>query len=302
MRQIEIEWRPAGIRVTADLDEERNPNLVDLLWSKLPYNSLQNHALVSGDHLYHLVPHPELIYTEPTMRVADRTKEPDGTIFLSQLQHVGIKYGPLSEYLPAAPVGRVRAEDIALLKEAGARCWESAYTSKEVVEVRVHRKDDPTPVGRLPRLPALSRAWLQELVEEIIGETERIWLYPPEELLDIHTGRIRSRAGSRDQYFSTQVFVNGETRPLGYCALNGLIRLGQRPDLTLQALQLITPNFVHTPAEFLGYCGLEKLRDYTERTLLAVRETRTKDEFIRVLWPLALYANCLNTWNLHLFP
>jgi hypothetical protein len=56
MRQIEIEWCGINRKVTADLLETKNPNLVDLLWENLPYNSIQSHALVSGDHLYHVAP------------------------------------------------------------------------------------------------------------------------------------------------------------------------------------------------------------------------------------------------------
>ena len=65
MRQIQIEWVGIGRTVTANLDEHKNPELCELLWSSLPYNSLQNHALVSGDHLYHLAPMVKLVYAQP---------------------------------------------------------------------------------------------------------------------------------------------------------------------------------------------------------------------------------------------
>src|SRR5215813_6247723 len=98
MRQIEIEWPAINRKVTADLIETKNPNLVQLLWDNLPYNSIQSHALVSGDHLYHVVPFWRSVW-EPAMQKEDRTQSPDGTVFLSQLQHVAVKYGRLSEYL-----------------------------------------------------------------------------------------------------------------------------------------------------------------------------------------------------------
>src|SRR5215470_17515139 len=118
MRCIDIEWVQPAITVTAELTDH-NPRLAELLWNEfLPYNSLQNHALVSGNHLYHLVPHPKLIYTEAEHK-EDRTQSPDGTVFLSQLQHLAVKYGPLSEYLTAAPVAWVLEEHIGLLRQAG---------------------------------------------------------------------------------------------------------------------------------------------------------------------------------------
>ncbi len=60
-RSIKVKWPQLGITVTAVMNDEANPDLVNLLYEHLPYRSLQNHALVSGDHLYHLVPSERLI-------------------------------------------------------------------------------------------------------------------------------------------------------------------------------------------------------------------------------------------------
>jgi hypothetical protein len=303
MRSIEIEWRPFGITVVAELTDGPNRNLADLLWEMLPYNSLQNHALVSGEHLYHLVPSAELIYTHAE-RKADRTKAPDGTLFLSQLQHLAIKYGRLSEYIPAAPIGYVIPEHIALLREAGRACWDATYRTKEIVEVRVRRKGAVESPYRLPRLPCEAGAHpeVQALISRIHEETERVWIDPPREIEELHRGIVKSGAGSYAQYFSTLVFLNGETRPLGYCALNGLVRLSQSENLSLCALREITPNFVRTPAEFLGYCGLNTLWSFVQELLEALPLLQTKAQFHALVGTLALYANVLNTWNLQYFP
>jgi hypothetical protein len=58
---IKVKWPQLDITITAAMDEQVNPRLVNLLYDHLPYRSLQNHALVSGDHLYHLVPSEKLI-------------------------------------------------------------------------------------------------------------------------------------------------------------------------------------------------------------------------------------------------
>ncbi|MFF5176301.1 hypothetical protein ACFY3U_27275 [Micromonospora sp. NPDC000089] len=302
MRQIEIEWLPLDIRITVDLDDAKNRRLNDLLWSKLPYRSLQNHALVSGNHLYHLLPFPEFVYTAAETRVPDRTKEPDGTVFLSRLQHLAIKYGPLSEYLPAAPVGTVRPADMDALREVGRGCWEAAYHTKQPIEVRVTRKGDSTPIPGLPRPAPVADPAVQRLINEIHDETVRVWIEPPTELMSIHEGEIKSGAGSYDQYLSTMVFVNGETRPLGYCALNGLINLWASGEHSLETLRAITPTFVSTPAEFLGYCGLDNLWRFTRQALDSLPQVQTREEYFSLVSTLSLYANCLNTWNLHLFP
>jgi len=302
MRAIEIEWRPFGITVVAELSDGPNRNLADLFWESLPYNALQNHALVSGEHLYHLVPAVELVYTQARLKV-DRTRSPDGTLFLSQLQHLAIKYGRLSEYLLAAPVGHVIPEHLPLLREAGRACWNATLHTKEIVEVRVRRKGAAECGYRLPRLAAYdARPEVQALLARIQDETEQVWISPPREIEDLHRGVVHSGAGSYAQYFSTLVFLNGETRPLGYCALNGLVRLSQSENLSLQALCEITPNFIRTPAEFLGYCGLNTLWSFVHETFDVLPLLQTKEQYHALIGALALYANVLNTWNLQYFP
>jgi hypothetical protein len=301
MRQIEIEWVGIGRKVTVELEETKNGHLCDLLWRNLPYNSLQNHALVSGHHLYHLAPIVDLIYT-PARTLEDRTLSPDGTVFLSHLQHLAVKYGELTEYLPAAAVGRVSAEHMSTLRIAGREIWDAVCQSKKVIEVRVTKRGEPADEFELPRPPATTPGPVQDLVEEIHAETQRIWITPPREILDLHEGRIASRAGSYEQYFSTLVFVNGETRPLAYCALAGLVKSCRTSEISLEALKQITANFIKTPAEFLGYCGLRTLWGFVERSLALLPELRHREDFFALMSELSLYGNQLNSWNLHYFP
>lgn len=168
--------------------------------------------------------------------------------------------------------------------------------------MRVTRKGEPATTFDLPQPPRCEAAVVDELVREIVSETQRIWIRPPEELLDIHGGRIKSGAGSRGQYFTTMLFVNGEQRPLGYGALGGLVRSCFNSDLSVDALKQIAGNFIKTPAEFLGYCGLDKQWAFTQRTLAALKDVRTKEDFVTLMSALGTYANCLNGWNLHYFP
>lgn len=58
---IKVKRPQLDITITAVMNDEVNPTLVNFLYDYLPYRSLQNHALVSGDHLYHLVPSEKLI-------------------------------------------------------------------------------------------------------------------------------------------------------------------------------------------------------------------------------------------------
>ncbi|MGH4033883.1 hypothetical protein ACQB60_33690 [Actinomycetota bacterium Odt1-20B] len=296
-RHIEIVWPDLGITVTAELDG-RNPELADALWESLPYQSLQGHALVAGQHLYHHVPIPKLLHVHPSERIADRRDAPNGTVFCSGLQHLGIKYGELTEPMPAAPVGRIRDADIPALDEAAQAVWDAVYSTKKEILVEV-RKAGTAGGHSIPRLTAADAA-ADGLLQDVYAETERIWLTAPPELDDMHRGLIPSGAGSYETVLPTLLFVNGETRPLGYASYGGLVRAAVG-DMPMDSLRQMTRLLVGVPAEFLGYCGLEKLWGFTQR-FLACLDDLDRDDFLAVVSQMALYINCLGGWNLHLFP
>jgi hypothetical protein len=63
-RELKIKWPKLDVTVTVRM-HDLNTALVNLLWDVLPYRSLQTHALVTGDHLYHLVPSEPLLVGYP---------------------------------------------------------------------------------------------------------------------------------------------------------------------------------------------------------------------------------------------
>ncbi|MDL4820740.1 cucumopine synthase-related protein [Actinomadura opuntiae] len=297
LRRIEIGWPVLGVTVTADLDE-RNAVLADALWNALPYRSLQGHALVAGHHLYHVAPVHEVLHLSAAYRV-DRRTVPDGTLFCSRLQHLGIKYGELTEPMAATPIGRVVPGDLDALADAGRAVWESVYSSKKPVVAEVRRAGEPSG-HRLPRLRAADPE-MDALAGDVHAETERIWLDAPRELADLHDGRIASRAGTHGTVLTTLLFVNGETRPLGYNAYSGLVRLAHE-GMPLDSLRMAARAMIAVPAEFLAYCGLETLGAFTERLIDGLDRLATRQDFAAVMAHMALYVNCLGGWNLHLFP
>lgn len=303
MTQIVIEWPQLERAVHVELDPRRNRGLSRLLLQHLPYRVLQNHALVSGDHLYHTCPIVELVHANADYVVPDRTVCVDGTVFLSHLVHLGLKYGDLSEYLPAAPVGQVIDEDIETLKEVGEALWRAAYVTKEIIEAHVFVRGEEDRHGKyLGAAPHVADVDVQALIDEIWDESNRIALTPPEELLDIHQGRAESLAGTRAQYFTTMIFVNGEQRPFGYNAVGGLLAAARGQTSTLEMLCEIAPHFLKTPAAFLEYCGLRKQYEYISRALQCLPLLHEKREFHALISALYMYTNLLNSWNLHLFP
>ncbi|MEV7194569.1 hypothetical protein AB0N81_22565 [Streptomyces sp. NPDC093510] len=296
-RHLEIAWPDLGITVTAELDG-RNAELADVLWDSLPYQSLQGHALVAGEHLYHAAPIPSLLHVSPSVRIPDRRDAPNGTVFCSALQHLGIKYGTLTEPMPAAPVGQIRQEDIPALLEAGREIWDSVYSTKKAILAEV-RKAGSEGGHSIPELTAADPE-AKRLIHDVHTATERAWLTAPQELADLHEGLIPSGAGSFDTVLPTLLFVNGETRPLGYATYGGLVRAAVQ-GMPMDSLRHMTRLLVGVPAEFLGYCGLEQLWSFTQR-FLACLDQLERDDFLNVVSQLALYVNCLGGWNLHLYP
>ncbi|PHH93329.1 hypothetical protein CDD83_7114 [Cordyceps sp. RAO-2017] len=310
-RRIRIKWPQLGATVTAELTS--NASLVDLLFEKLPYRSLQNHALVSGDHLYHLVPSERLIYTRAEYTVADRTTEPDGTVFLSGLQHLAIKYGRLSEYLPAAPCGSVVPEDLAELRQVGNAVWKACSDTKQVIEVIVWDASQPEPTARLPlaRERRGASAEVKELVEAIYEETDKSWSGISDDVRLVHQGLAPSGAGSKESYFATMVFLNGEIRPLGYNVLSNILKIAAtQPQFSLRHLVSLYDVMVSVPSEFLGYTGASFLHMVFRRiggllnTIVLANGNlkEAREDFLAMVGAFARYVNLLNAQNLHLFP
>ncbi|MQY08163.1 cucumopine synthase-related protein [Actinomadura macrotermitis] len=296
-KRIEIEWPSLGLSVTAGLDG-RNRALAEALWDALPYRSLQGHALVAGHHLYHVAPVHELVHLHGEDRV-DRRTVPDGTVFCSRLQHLGIKYGELTEPMAATPIGRIPADELDTLVQAGREVWASVYSTKKPIVAEVRRAGEAGG-HRLPRLSAQD-AWADALIGDLHRETGRIWLEPPAELVDLHRGRVASRAGSFGTLLTTLLFVNGETRPLGYSCYGGLVRAALE-GTPLEPLRQVARGMTATPAEFLGYCGLDTLWAFTRRLHEGLDRIDRTEDFVALMAHMAMYVNCLGGWNLHLFP
>ncbi|MEO6082282.1 MAG: hypothetical protein ABIQ18_04175 [Umezawaea sp.] len=299
MRQIEIAWESIGARVRIELDEEHNAQLVEPLWAALPYRTLQAHALVAGDCIYHVPPAHDLLHAVPDHRV-DRKIQPNGTVFCSAVQHLTIKYGELTEPMPTAPIGTVVPEDVDQLPKIGQMVWDSVYANGSPILAQVRRVDGEAGHG-VRRLPAESER-AREVIERIAAETERILVDPPEELVAAHEGRFDSGAGTKESVLTTLVCINGETRPLGYVSQTGLVRAARLSDVSLPALVEMAKILLVKPTEFLGYCGLDTLWDLTQEVVALIETTKSKEDFVALLSQLATYTNALGAWNLQLFP
>ncbi|MFD9999575.1 cucumopine synthase-related protein [[Kitasatospora] papulosa] len=299
MKRVDIEWPALGTRVTATLAEDLNPELAQVWWSMLPYRSVQSHAVVADGHFYHLAPGVEPVHTRHRTP-EDRSTAPLGSVYLSRLQHLLITYAPLLEPTVCARVARIDEEDLPTLRDTAEQCWDAIYRTKRIVEARVSRHRESSAPWRLPRQPEVTDPTAQALLDDLYAQTERIWLTPPDNLLDLHRGRVP--LGSRGQYFSTLVYVNGELRLLGSTTLTPLVAATFDSRTTLDSLRAVLPPLTTMQADFLGHCGFHDLRELLNRAHRALPALRTKDEYRSLVASLALYVNCLRRWALHYFP
>ncbi|WP_037347490.1 hypothetical protein [Sciscionella sediminilitoris] len=299
MRQIEIAWEPIGAKVRITLDEQNNADLVEPLWAALPYQTLQAHALVAGDCIYHVPPAHELLHAVPDHRV-DRKIQPMGTVFCSAVQHLTIKYGELTEPMPTAPIGAVVPEDVDQLPKIGQLVWDAVYGNGAPIFAQVRRIDGPS--GHGVRRMVAQHEQARALIERIAAETERVLIDPTDELIDVHEGRFSTGAGSKNSVLTTLVCVNGETRPLGYMNYTSLVRAGRLTEIPLSALLEMARILLVKPTEFLGYCGLNTLWDITKEVVDVLDRITEREDFLALMGQMATYVNALGAWNLQLFP
>ncbi|MGW9211803.1 cucumopine synthase-related protein [Embleya sp. NPDC055664] len=299
MKRVDIAWPGLGAAVTATLAEDLNPELALVWWDMLPYRSVQSHAVVADGHFYHLTPSVKPVHA-PHTNPEDRSRAPDGSIYLSRLQHLLIKYAPLLEPTVCARIAQVSEEDLPTLRQVAEQCWEAVYHTKQIVETRVSRHGEPDAPWHLPRQPEIADPEAQALMDDLHAHTARIWLTPPRDLLDLHTGRIP--LGSRGQYFSTLVYVNGELRLLGSTTLNPLVAATFDPQVTVGSLRAMLPRLTVMQADFLGHCGFHNLHAFLHRAYRILPAIRSKEEFRSLAAALALYVNCQRRWALHYFP
>ncbi|GLA33810.1 hypothetical protein AnigIFM63309_003831 [Aspergillus niger] len=224
---------------------------------------------------------------------------------------MAIKYGPLSEYLPAAPCGFVIPEDIHKLRKAGNSLWHACYDTAQAIEVVVWDATQPEPTQYLPI--QIRRTSASEEVKNIIQEihTETSWSGLSQDLELIHKGLAPSGAGSKGSYYFTMVFLQGQIRALGYTVLNNLVRMAViQPHFDLQHLVTMYRILASPIVEFCGYMGTGFLLEMHEKIDAAIKHSvennpdklEARGDFLAMIGAFAQYVTMLNAQNLQLFP
>jgi hypothetical protein len=310
-REIKLSLAGTDLSLTAQLLDDVNREACDVLWRNVPYESVLLHTVVSGKNVHTFIPDVAPFF-DHTPTLARRLATEPGTIFTPDPRCLFVKYGPDSEDHAFPPVARIAPGDLEMLDELGRRSWDSIYRSKALHRLRVTRVgDDCAPRTFAERLldpGSFDDPQLGRLVADMNEEIARIWLEPPAELLDLHSGRHSARTGmgSYGQYLSTLFFAEGEVNRLSNIAnigaVDNLLRLCQRADVDVPLLQALTKGLCTTAVQYLRMCGQEPVSSFFLRAVDLFPALTSKVDYFRVFSTYALYTARLNGWHIHRFP
>lgn len=138
MRKVWMEWPDFDIKIPFELEDNQNRGLCDEVWDALPFQTIQEHGVVSG----------KLIYTwAPLVSLADaplqqlHSEAPVGRVAYSQGtgNKIIIIYGEISEDLPAPVLGLIPDEYHEQLKVVGEKIWHNTVGPKTIYTVRFTR-------------------------------------------------------------------------------------------------------------------------------------------------------------------
>lgn len=289
---IDIAWPALGVAVVAELNDERNPELVTEFVQHLPFTVLQSHPVVSGESTYAWVPIVSTAKVQHRERIVDC---PVGTLRYSQGtgNKLSIQYGVGLEPVAQPILGWVLPEYRHLLADVGRQVWDSLFWSKNLifVEVSLHGVDRRDRVDDTePRHPA---------AKLFLEEAERVQTIEPEDLTRIRRGEVPD-TGSYGQYFTAWDFANGMIRD--YIVYSIYPLLGLADELTPAQIGLILDRTDPPYTDYLGYSGLETLQRFATILRAEVKKTDDPEVVKELLKAFLRYGNRLNAWSHHYFP
>ena len=149
---LEIEWPKLGIKVEAH-GMPFNQKYLEALCQFLPFKSIQQHTLVTGEVMVAYCPvnaweYAHLTDKKPQRDATIAEQFPVGFVSWGVLGSVGICYGVRTE--PAlggyshlsqgGQIAQIPEKYIADLKKVGRAVWEAVFTTKELIEVEIRVK------------------------------------------------------------------------------------------------------------------------------------------------------------------
>lgn len=140
MRKILMEIGDLGFAGIIEC-EERNKELCDEIWDRLPFDSVQEHGMVSGELIYSWIPLVSEAEVEYRLMY---TESPVGCVTYSQGtgNKIIVKYGPCSEDLSAPVLGYIQKGCLEKLAEAGKAVWFNYFHEKKIYVTHFSRMEE----------------------------------------------------------------------------------------------------------------------------------------------------------------
>jgi hypothetical protein len=135
-----VEWPSLNVYVVAE-GLDHNVEAQEWFIDSLPLETIQGHAMVSGELLYVM---NLVMKSEPRVRyhqlvTEDLSKEPIGRVsFFATAGRIGsvmVKYGVITEPMRYPTIAQIRDSDIPQLIKVGRAVWESIFITKEPIKV-----------------------------------------------------------------------------------------------------------------------------------------------------------------------
>jgi hypothetical protein len=289
---IDIAWPELDVFVVAELNDERNPELVSEFVEHLPFRVLQSHPVVSGESTYAWVPIVSTAKVSHRERIVDC---PIGTLRYSQGtgNKLSVQYGVGLEPVLQPILGWILPEYQGLLPNVGRKVWDSLFWSKNLifVDVRVHGEDLKSSKPKAESRHPAALLFLEE--------AKRVEMIEPEDLTRIRRGEV-ANTGSYGQYFTAWDFANGMIRD--YIVYTIYPLLGLADELTPAQISLILDRTDPPYTDYLGYSGLQTLQRFAGILREEVKRADDPEVVKELLKAFLRYGNRLNAWSHHYFP
>ena len=144
---------------------------------------------------------------------------------------------------------------------------------------------------------------IQEIIDEINNAANKIRKSPPQIVIDIFKhGIIKNKAGTRGQFFSTLVFIQGVCRSLAYDCVNNLIYMFDEDAFNREQLAIMIPKYLRSNANFLGYCGFDHVWQFAKTIINNLELVETRAQLKELIHAYNYYLANLYTWVHHYFP
>ncbi len=138
-RKFEIEWPDFEVTVTVDLLDEENPELCEVFWQSLPFQTIFAASMSAGEMFK--IPIRRALPPAPPEKLRLFPEEPPGTLFLLNVGSLLLKYGTVAEPFMMPRIARVPEEELDKLRNAATKLRDAYFFTKEINIATFRRKE-----------------------------------------------------------------------------------------------------------------------------------------------------------------